>query len=378
MPWIPAPPEGSDEPTEVTEGEGGPLDEGAPPAPDEPPTEPGSVPMDATMEPTGSPELRPGQEVGRYRVLRKLAQGGMAEVYLARAEGLEGFEKLVVLKRILPHLASNQMFIDMFLSEARLAAVLDHPNIGQVFDLGRHGNDYFFVMEYVRGQSFHGVLKTAHRQDRPLTESEALTVAIGVCSALTHAHEAVGVDGMPLGIVHRDISPGNVLVTPGGHIKIIDFGIARAASQTSTTKEGTRKGKLSYMSPEQCLGLQVDHRSDLFSLGILLFEATTMTRLFRGENELEVVNQIAYSDAPRPSTRIADYPPALEHVIVRALTRDAEHRYQSAREMLADLEQYAYDARLRVAATTLADLMQELFYRSHSSANHMRTNIPIT
>lgn len=366
MPWIPAPPEGNDEPTEVSESHE--VDEGD--LPREAPTEPSSASSDVTDQPTSSPELRPGSEVGRYRVLRKLAQGGMAEVYLARATGIEGFEKLVVLKRILPHLASNPMFIEMFLSEARLAAVLDHPNIGQVFDLGKDGLDYYYVMEYVRGESLHAVLKTAHRQGRTIDMSEALTVAIGVASALAHAHEAVGVDGMPLGIVHRDISPGNILIAPGGHVKIIDFGIARAASQTRITKEGTRKGKLSYMSPEQCLGVQIDHRSDLFSLGIVLFEATTMTRLFRGENELQVVNQIAYSDAPRPSTRIPDYPSELERIVIRALARKAEDRYQSAREFLAELEAFAYDQHLRISPTVTSNLMQTLFYRSHSSSLH--------
>jgi serine/threonine protein kinase len=381
MPWIPpssdAPPDGHDDPTEVSEGAGVPAIGTRQPDEREEETQPSSDPgantNEVTVEPTTSPSLRPGTEIGRYRVLRKLAQGGMAEVYLARAVGIEGFEKLVVLKRILPHLASNPMFIDMFLAEARLAATLDHPNIGQVFDLGLENDDYFYVMEYVRGQSLHSVLKTAHRQGRPLTAGEALTAVIGIASALAHAHEMVGVDGMPLGIVHRDISPGNVLITRDGHVKIIDFGIARAANQTRTTKEGTRKGKLSYMSPEQCLGQEIDHRSDLFSLGIILFESTTMSRLYRNENELAVVNQIAYSDAPFPSTRAADYPKDLEAVVMRALARKPEDRYTSARDMLADLEHFAFNHQLFISPTALREMMTELFYRAHSSSSHPRT-----
>jgi serine/threonine protein kinase len=223
------------------------------------------------------------------------------------------------------------------------------------------------------------VLKTAHRHGRALTLSEALTVVIGVVAALAHAHETVGVDGMPLGIVHRDISPGNVLVTAGGHVKIIDFGIARAADQTRNTKEGTRKGKLSYMSPEQCLGHEIDHRSDLFSVGILLFEATTMSRLFRGDNELAVVNQIAYADAPHPSTRCHGYPEELERIVLRALARKTEDRYPSAREMLVDLESFAHDQRLHISPSALSELMNSLFYRTHSSPSHPRTTgIPTT
>lgn len=374
MPWIPPDPEtpssGHDEPTEVSEG-GGEAPAGETPETEE--TQPGSTPNEVTLEPTTSPTLRPGAEIDRYRVLRKLAQGGMAEVYLARSVGIEGFEKLVVLKRVLPHLANNPLFIDMFLAEARLAASLDHPNIGQVFDLGRDKGDYFYVMEYVRGQSFHSVLKTAHRLGRALTAGEALSAVIGVASALAHAHEMVGVDGMPLGIVHRDISPGNVLITRDGHVKIIDFGIARAANQARNTKEGTRKGKLSYMSPEQCLGREIDHRSDLFSLGIMLFEATTMSRLFRGENELAVVNQIAYADAPFPSTRVNDYPKELEQIVMKALARLPENRYATARDLLADLEHYAYNARMFISPTALRELMTELFYRAHSSPSHPRT-----
>jgi serine/threonine protein kinase len=369
VPWIP-PTDPADEPTEVTPG----GEPGEPPLRDDP-TAPSGSGAEITMEPTGSPELRPGAQLDRYRILRKLAQGGMAEVYLARAVGIEGFEKLVVVKRILPHLAGNAMFIEMFLSEARLAAVLDHPNIGQVFDLGRDGSDYYFVMEYVRGQSLHSVLKSAHRQARMLDPAQALGVSIGVAAALQHAHEAVGVDGLPLGIVHRDISPGNVLVTPAGHVKVIDFGIARAVNHTSVTKDGTRKGKLSYMSPEQCLGLEIDHRSDIFSLGILLFEVTTMTRLFRADNELEVVNQIAYADVPHPSTFVQGYPPELERIVLRALARRPDERYESARDLLADLEQLAWDYRLATSPTTLAHLMDSLFYRRSSSSSHPRAGL---
>ena len=219
----------------------------------------------------------PAPRLGRYTLLRSLGAGGMAELFLARADGIEGFAKLVALKRILPHKATNERFVRMLLNEARLVAALSHPNIAQVYDIGLAHGEYFFAMEYVHGQDLAHILHRA--PGRRIHLENALHVAIGVCAGLHCAHMARDPSGQPLDIVHRDVSPSNVLVSYQGAVKLVDFGVAKAATLVSETREGVIKGKYGYMSPEQCLGDPLDRRSDVFAVGILLWEMTVGRRL---------------------------------------------------------------------------------------------------
>src|SRR3954467_4300075 len=205
----------------------------------------------------------------------------MAEIFLARGKGVAGVERYCVLKRILRDRASDGQFVQMFLDEARLAAQLQHPNIAQVYDIGKLGDSYFFTMEYVHGETVRALLHRVVELQRKLPISCVLTLVAGAAAGLPHAHGRVGVDGRPLGIVHRDVSPSNLMVSYEGSVKLVDFGVAKAAHQSQETRSGTVKGKIAYLSPEQCRGRGVDRRSDLFSLGIVIWEMLTTERLFR-------------------------------------------------------------------------------------------------
>ena len=318
-----------------------------------------------------------GQWLGKYEVLGLLASGGMAELYLARGRGLDGFEKLVALKRVLPHLARDQEFVGMFLDEARLAGTLDHPNIASVIDIGRAQGNYFFAMEYVHGRDLRSVLREAAPGDG-LSLACGLAIVTQAAAGLHYAHERRDPDGRPLGIVHRDVSPSNVLISYDGGVKVIDFGIARVAAHDRTTVAGVRKGKIGYMSPEQCLGYPMDRRSDVYNLGILLYETTTMRRLFAPDNEFAVMNRISRGDVTPPSKVVDGYPEALERIVLRALARDADERYPTAAELQNDLELFAQTEGMRVSPTVLAGTMHALFgdvaYPSVSSARGRETD----
>lgn len=303
----------------------------------------------------------PADRLGRYELLRRLGSGGMAEVHLARAAGLEGFQKLVVLKRILPHLSADQEFVRMFLAEARLAAILDHSNVVQVFDIGKEGADYFFTMEYVYGENLQTILRAIRRKGDALPLELAVAIAIGAATGLHYAHDRVGFDGMPLQIVHRDVSPTNVMVTYDGCVKVADFGIAKVTSRTDVTQAGIRKGKVPYMSPEQCRAQPLDRRSDVYALGIVLYECATMGRLFDGDNEFGVMNRIVNGDVPLPSTKRQNFPKDLERIIMKALASDRDRRYASGAEMVADLERFARERKLRVSSSALGEFMHALF-----------------
>lgn len=301
-----------------------------------------------------------GQWLGKYEVLGLLASGGMAELYLARGRGLDGFEKLVALKRVLPHLARDPEFVDMFLDEARLAGTLDHPNIASVIDIGRAQGNYFFAMEYVHGRDLRSVLRESARGE-DLTLACGLAILTQAAAGLHYAHERRDPEGRPLGIVHRDVSPSNVLISYDGGVKIIDFGIAKVAAHDRTTAAGVRKGKIGYMSPEQCLGYPMDRRSDVYNLGILLYETTTMRRLFAPDNEFAVMNRISRGDVTPPSQVVEGYPEALERIVLRALARDADNRYPNAAELQNDLELFAQEQGMRVSPAVLGSTMHALF-----------------
>jgi tRNA A-37 threonylcarbamoyl transferase component Bud32 len=302
-----------------------------------------------------------GPRIGKYRVIRRLAEGGMGEIFLARARGRGGFAKLVVLKRIHQRRVADRDAVRMFLDEARLMATLDHPNIVQVHDFGAVGGADFLTMEYVHGEDLGRIMKAATLARRPLSLEVAIGVIAEAAAGLHYAHERHGEDGRPLEIVHRDISPSNILVSYEGAVKVADFGIAKWNERETETRTGGLKGKIAYMSPEQCRSAKMDRRSDVFSLGILLFELTTGTRLYQGTSDFGILEQIVNHDVPRPSSRRADCPPALERIVLRALARDPDKRQQTARELQLALEELALEARLKISAVARAAEMAALF-----------------
>jgi serine/threonine protein kinase len=307
-----------------------------------------------------APDPVPGSRLGRYELVRRLAIGGMAELYLARTGGVGDFNKLVALKRILPQLAATEDFRRMFLDEARLAATLHHPNVAQVFDVGSEGDELFFAMEYVDGQDLGRVMRAAAARGVAMPLEVAVGIVMGVAAGLHYAHERTDERGQPLHIVHRDVSPANVLVGKDGAVKLVDFGIAKAASQRTLTRQGLLKGKVAYMSPEQCMSRPIDRRSDVFALGILLYELTTGTTLYAGESDYAILHQIADVDVPRPSSRAAGYPPALEQIVLAALRRDPAARIPTAEALQLDLETFARQNDLVTSAIEIARFMREL------------------
>ena len=305
--------------------------------------------------------IAPGTRIGKYKVVHRIAYGGMAEIYLARAGGIHGFEKYVVLKCILPQHAANEEFVRMFLQEARVAATLDHANIAHVYEIGETRGNYFFTMEYLHGEDVRRIMRDLERRNERLPLEHALEIVIGAASGLHFAHEKRGSDGRPLGIVHRDVSPANLVVTYDGGVKVVDFGIAKLTADPELSRRHSLKGKLAYMSPEQLHNQPVDRRSDVFALGVVLYEMTTRARLFKGASEVDTMRAVLDGTVPPPSTHVPDYPPALERVVLRALEKEPEKRYQSARELQLDLEAFAREERLRVSSATLAEWMERTF-----------------
>jgi serine/threonine protein kinase len=314
------------------------------------------------MESVGdSPRRITYASLGRYELLKRIAVGGMAELFLARTTGEHGYEKIVALKRILASHAEDDQFIAMFLAEARLAATLHHPNIVQVHDVGDENGAYFFTMEYVFGQDVRKILRAVQGRPDGLPLELVLTIIAGTAAGLHYAHEKEDHEGNLLGIVHRDVSPSNIFVSYDGAVKLLDFGIARVTTMQASTGQGVLKGKVPYMSPEQCRGEPLDRRSDVFSLGVVLWELTTRRRLYIGENDLVIATRIVGSDAPRPSDMLPGYPKDLEAIVMKALARDREQRYASAEALQIELEDYARDHRLVLSNAKLGRFMTELF-----------------
>ena len=299
---------------------------------------------------------------GGYEVVCKLARGGMAEIFLARTLGPEGFEKVVVLKKILPLHAEDPTFVRLFLDEAKLAATLDHPHIAQVYELGKLDGDYCFTMEFVHGQDVRTLLQRTSRTGGQVPIAHAVHVARDVAAALHYAHERRQKGGELVGIVHRDVSPSNILISYEGIVKLVDFGVAKAATSSTRTRTGALKGKIAYMSPEQAAGAPIDRRSDIFSLGIVLWEMVATRRLFKAENDLATLQKIITSDPPPPSQLRAECPPELERIILRALARDLDARYQTAEELQLDLEALAREHKLDQSSVALRSSMQALFH----------------
>ncbi len=298
---------------------------------------------------------------GKYALLRKIASGGMAEVFLAKHVGMDGFEKLVVLKRILPHLASQQEYVRMFLDEARTAADLRHSNVVSTFEIGEENGVYFMVMEFLHGQDVRTIFRKAIASLVEVPLQHSVGIIIDVCCGLHYAHMKKNLGGKSLGIVHRDISPQNIIVTYEGETKIVDFGIAKAAHQLVETTSGVLKGKYSYMSPEQALGYTADHRTDIFALGIILYEMTTLRRLFKKENEIKTLKAVISCEVPLPSTFIPGYPKRLEDIVVKALAKKRHERFADCDEFRTALEEFLTEQSLAHSSSRLRFFMQKLF-----------------
>ena len=302
-----------------------------------------------------------GTKLGRYEVIKHLANGGMAQVLLARVSGIEGFERYVVVKRIHSDRANDPAFVKMFLDEARLAAALHHTNIVQVHDIGQEQGEYFFAMDYIHGEDLRKLLRALNQKQQVTPLEHVVSIVTAAASALHYAHEQRGSDRKPLGLVHRDVTPANILIGYDGNVKVVDFGIAKAALRSTETKTGTLKGKVAYMAPEQCVGKPVDRRSDIFALGIVLWELTTVRRLFKGDNDFLVMNGIVQGNIPPPSKYRPDVPPGLEAIILKALSQKPENRFQTADELRIALDRFASQQRLHCSVSGLAAYMKEHF-----------------
>lgn len=302
-----------------------------------------------------------GVRFGKYVLLNRIAVGGMAEIFLARQEGLEGFEKTICIKRIRPHLSSQPNFVRMFLNEAKLAAQLNHPNIVQIYDLGRINDSYFIAMEYISGRDTSRILPKAEKLRMPFPMIYALKIASNACEGLYYAHSKTDAYGNPLSVVHRDITPENIIVGFNGTVKIVDFGIAKASTQLEQTRAGEIKGKLSFMSPEQAMGKTLDHRSDIFSLGAVMYEWITGYKLFTGENEMAILKNIIDGRIYPPSYFKEDVHPEVEKILMKALEKDVEKRYQSAWEMQFDIDTFVAGSDFSPSNIHLSNFLKQLF-----------------
>lgn len=309
------------------------------------------------LEPTPGAPLR----IGRYEVLNHLATGGMAQIYLARQTGLGEFERYVVLKTILRERASDQRFITMFLDEAKLAATLNHQNIAQVYEVDQANGQYYMAMEYVHGENARAILEATLQRGWTIPLELALMTLTGAAAGLHHAHERTGKQGQPLNIVHRDVSPANIMVGYDGSVKVLDFGIAKAEERATKTVGGTIKGKYGYMSPEQCKGKPIDRRSDIFALGICLYELTTLRRAFKGSDDFETMKRIVSGDVLLPSVVVPGYPRELEAIILTAMANDPNARFQTAQEMIEALDAFAVRSKLIGSPTALGRFMTQVF-----------------
>lgn len=305
-------------------------------------------------------EFQP-ESFGKYFLVDRIATGGMAEIFKAKAFSHGGFEQLLVIKRILAQLGENEDFVEMFIDEAKVSVALQHPNIIRIYDFGKLLSNYFIAMEWVNGKDLRNVLKKLARSRRALPVEFGTYIAIETCRGLDYAHRKTDLEGNPYGIVHRDVSPSNVLLSYEGEVKIADFGIAKAESNAYNTKDGVLKGKFEYMSPEQASGLEIDGRSDIFSLGIILHEMLTGRRLFKHTSETATLEAVKAAAVPVPSTLNDRISPELDRIVLRALARNRADRYQSPREMLEDLVASLGGRTLDTMRHDTALFMRELF-----------------
>ena len=297
---------------------------------------------------------------GKYLLLDRIAVGGMAELYRARITGEQGFEKLIAIKKLLFHLTEEEELVNAFIEEAKLAALLQHQNIGQIYDFGNIEGDYFIAMELLFGKDLRLTLDKSKEKNRPLHLEYALYISSRICAGLDYAHNMKDLEGRPLNIIHRDISPQNIFITYDGEVKILDFGIAKAGSKTTTTAQGVIKGKVAYMSPEQAGGGEIDQRSDIFSTGVILYELVTGKKMFEGD-PLQILHQVREVKMVPPK-KVADGLPAdLEGILKRALVKDPKGRYKTSGDMLSDLEECMRQNDFRPTDRGLSKYMRDLF-----------------
>lgn len=305
----------------------------------------------------------PGVTVGHYALLAKLAVGGMAEIWLARQSGLRGFERIVVVKRIIESLSADESFVEMFLDEARIIVQLTHPNIVQVFDLGEHAGAYYIAMEYLAGENLATVARYAAKAGKQLEPETAVKLIISALEGLAHAHTRTGVDGRPLNVVHRDVSPQNIVLTWDGQVKLVDFGIARATNRATQTQGQQLKGKFAYMAPEQAEGtMELDGRADVFAMGIVLWEMITHRRLYPNEDSVQILRSLI-SDVPVMSAvqKNPKVPQDLSDIVARALEKDVDARYPDAQSFKLALEEWLRPRGGGPTAAQLGEMMNTLF-----------------
>jgi serine/threonine protein kinase len=298
---------------------------------------------------------------GKYILLKRIAIGGMAEVFRAKACGAEGFEKLVALKRMLPHLSSDNQFVEMFINEAKLAALLNHVNIAQIYDFGCIDKLYFISMEYIYGKDIADIIRMLRDRNLTCPLEMACFLMIEVLNGLDYAHRFCDPFGNPLGLIHRDVSPHNILVSYEGEVKLVDFGIAKATSSTVHTTGGVLKGKYSYMSPEQAHGMSLDHRSDIFSAAICFYELLTLTKMFQADSDLGVLEKVRETDFAPPRQLNPLIPEELEEIILHALEKNPEDRFESAAQFRDALEQFLFQRHLHYSTSWLSGFMREIF-----------------
>ena len=298
---------------------------------------------------------------GKYYLLDRISVGGMAEVFKAKAFGVEGFERLLAVKRILPSIAEDEEFITMFIDEAKIAVQLNHANIARIDDLGKVGDSYFIAMEYVEGKDLRTIFDRLRKKAQTVPFAMAVYIMMKMCEGLDYAHNKKDSAGRDVNLVHRDVSPQNVLISFDGQVKLIDFGIAKAAGKAGKTQAGILKGKFGYMSPEQVRGLSLDRRSDIFAVGICLWELLTGERLFIGESDFSTLEKVRNVDIVPPSSFNKRIPPELEKIVLKTLSKEVEERYQSAMDLHDDLQSYMYTSGGFFSRKDLATFMQEVF-----------------
>ncbi|HOI10608.1 MAG TPA: protein kinase, partial [Myxococcota bacterium] len=301
------------------------------------------------------------QVFGKYLLIRRIALGGMAEIFLAKAMGAEGFRRDVVIKRILPSYSEDEAFITMFIDEARVSAGLHHQNIVQILDFDRIDDSYYIAMEYVEGRDLRKVLDRGKSTGKPLTPLRVAHVIADIASGLRYAHQARSEDGEPLNIVHRDVSPHNILLGYSGEVKVTDFGIAKAAARATKTRAGTVKGKCAYMSPEQARGKPLDGRSDLFALCAIAWEMLTGEKLFDGDGDFEVLNNVVHQEVRPPSSLNPAVPPDLDEIVLRGLERDLDKRWPDMGALERALRNFEFKNAANMEEVQLGPYLQELF-----------------
>jgi TonB family protein len=334
-----------------------------PPPPPAAPTIGPSAPVFPAAPRAEEPEGKDddGVRFGQYTLLEKIATGGMAEVWKARMRGVEGFQKTVAIKKILPHMSDNEEFVTMFVDEAKLAAQLNHNNIIHIYDLGKITNSYYIAMEFIDGHDLKSILKRGAEVGQPMAPEIALFIASKVAAALDYAHRKRDFDEKEMGLVHRDVSPQNVLISYEGDIKLCDFGIAKAASKASHTMAGALKGKLQYMSPEQAWGKSIDKRSDIFALAAVLFELLTGEKLFTGDSELSVLEQVREARVRPPSSINDEVTPDVDAIVLKALAKEQDARYETAGEMAKDLDRVLFSMRPTPSSADLAIYLNRIY-----------------